>query len=95
MTFSANSAYRAQLDLIREEGENFAKTVAAHIENDGPAGEATLEAFLASLPLSDGGRVTVDDDREARSTPFRPRPCRWNRWPSRCAGARPGPGPFT
>ncbi|HVQ41622.1 MAG TPA: ATP-binding protein [Vicinamibacterales bacterium] len=62
MTFSANTVYSAQLAFIRADGETLAKTVAAHIVNVGPAGDATLDAFLASLPLTDGGRVIVVDD---------------------------------
>lgn len=62
MTFSTSSAYRAHLDVLRQEGEDLAHTVAAHIDNMGAAGDATLEAFLASLPLPIGGSVAVIDD---------------------------------
>jgi C4-dicarboxylate-specific signal transduction histidine kinase len=62
MTFSTGSAYSTQLDVLRHEGEDFAKTIAAHIDNVGPAGDATLKAFLAALPLPAGGRVEIDDE---------------------------------
>jgi C4-dicarboxylate-specific signal transduction histidine kinase len=62
MTFTAGSAYFAQLNFLREDGANVARTVAAHIDTVGPAGDATLNAFLESLPLPSGGRVVVVDD---------------------------------
>ncbi len=70
MAFSANTAYSAQLALIRAEGENLAKTVAAHIENVGPAGDATLDSFLASLQQTEGGRVAVVDDTKGTVSSF-------------------------
>jgi len=66
MTFSANAAYSKQLGFIRADGETLAKTVAAHIESMGTEDEATLKAFLESVPLPEGGRVVVVDD--ARGT---------------------------
>jgi C4-dicarboxylate-specific signal transduction histidine kinase len=72
MAFSANTAYSAQLALIHAEGENLARTVAAHIENTGPAGDATLDAFLASLPWTEGGRVVVMDDTRGPIHSFPP-----------------------
>ena len=62
MTFSANTAYSAQLALIRQDAENLAKTVAAHIESVGPDGDPNLDVFLPSLPLPTGGRVVIVDD---------------------------------
>jgi C4-dicarboxylate-specific signal transduction histidine kinase len=70
MAFSASSAYRDQLDVSRTDALNLARTVAAHIDNVGPAGDATLQAFLESLPLPGGGRVVVMNERNAPTHSF-------------------------
>ena len=72
MTFSASSAYWDQLAITREDGENLARTIAAHIDNVGPAGDATLQLFLASLPLPEGGQVVVVDDKDTPIHSFPP-----------------------
>ena len=61
MTFGANYAYSLQLDVIREEADYFAGSIAAHIDDAGPPGDATLNQFLAALPLPPGARVSVSD----------------------------------
>ena len=63
MTFAATFAYFDQMDLLRQEAANVATTVAAHIDNVGPAGDATLDTFLESLPLPGGSQVSVTDDK--------------------------------
>jgi C4-dicarboxylate-specific signal transduction histidine kinase len=62
MAFTGYSTYRDELDVSRQDAENIAKTVAAHIDNVGPGGDVTLNDFLASLPLPVGGRVVVVND---------------------------------
>lgn len=61
MTFAAGAAYKAQLDLVYAEASAFARTVAAHIDVTGPAGDVALAAFLERLPLQPGSRVMVAD----------------------------------
>src|SRR5262245_49195122 len=63
MTFGASTAYWEQVGHVSEEATTMAETVAAHIENTGPAGDATLLRFLEDLPLPTGGSVSIDDSK--------------------------------
>ena len=64
MTWSASATYQQQITQLQSEARVLVGAVAGHIEQMGPAGDASLDAFLASLPLSDGTLITVVDERD-------------------------------
>ena len=63
MVFAAGANLRAQLGLVFTEASAFARTVAAHIDVTGPAGDASLPAFLEQLPLPPGSRIIIADGK--------------------------------
>ena len=63
MVFAAGANVWAQMGLVFTEASVLARTVAAHIDVTGPAGDASLPAFLEQLPLPPGSRVIIADDK--------------------------------
>jgi C4-dicarboxylate-specific signal transduction histidine kinase len=61
MTFASGAAYKAQMDQVNDEARAFARVVATHLNVSGPAGEATLNAFLKDLPLPRGSKFMLTD----------------------------------
>src|SRR5262245_41321982 len=61
MAVAGTSAYQSQLALLHQEALAKAQTIVNFIDVTGPAGEASLDAFVDSLPLPNGGQITIAD----------------------------------
>lgn len=61
MAVAGTDAYRFQLRSLYTEAQAWARTIANFIDVSGPAGDATLDPFLDSLPIPRGGEVRITD----------------------------------
>jgi C4-dicarboxylate-specific signal transduction histidine kinase len=64
MTWSAGATYQRQLGQLRQDARVLATTIARHIEQAGPDGDRTLNAFLKGLELDEGTIITVVNDND-------------------------------
>jgi C4-dicarboxylate-specific signal transduction histidine kinase len=63
MTWAAGTTYRIQIGQLSKEAEMLASAIAKHIEFSGPQADASLKAFLESLPVEEGTVLSVSDDK--------------------------------
>ena len=63
MTWAAGSTYRTQIEQLQKEAAMLAAAIAKHIEFSDPQADASLKAFLQSLPVEEGTVLIVSDDK--------------------------------